>query len=341
VDLNPQARQMADESMVRNLEAQAQAIWPQEVRLIERYALPETSYVLDAGCGTGEIASRVAALYPRARVLGVDVLDDHLERARLRYAGLAPRLRFEHQSVFALDAADGTFDLTLCRHVLHSIPHPDRVLAELARVTRPGGRLHLIPEDYGMLHFQRGALDPRDFWHVAPAAMGTATGTDLFVGRNTYGMLASLGLDDITVDYVTVDTLRMPRETFATILEAWRDGYAESIGQTTPISEAEARAYFDAMIANVRDPLGYALWLVPIVSARIPHVPGRRGGSESGSAVRRGSGAPVTCGRGVAEGVGVKTSLGTGEETIGPSGVGRATTSAGGTVTLSRCATGS
>lgn len=262
---------MADESMVRNLAAQARAIWPQEMPLIRRYALPEEPSILDAGCGTGEIASRVAELHPRARVLGIDILDNHLERARTRYASLAPRLRFEHQSVFALEAADDTFDLTLCRHVLHSIPHADRVIAELARVTRPGGRLHLIPEDYGMLHFQRGALDPRDFWHEAPAVMGPATGTDLFVGRNTYGILAALGLEEIAVDYVVIDTLRVPRETFATILEAWRDGYAEIIGATTSFTEAAARAYFDEMIANIRNPLGYALWLVPVVSARIPN----------------------------------------------------------------------
>ena len=39
-DLNPQARQMADESMFRTLAAQAQAIWPQEVELFRRYQLP-------------------------------------------------------------------------------------------------------------------------------------------------------------------------------------------------------------------------------------------------------------------------------------------------------------
>ncbi len=261
---------MADESMVRNLEAQARAIWPQEVALLRRYALPEDAYILDAGCGTGEIASRLAELYPRARVIGIDILDDHLELARKRHATLAPRLQFEHQSVFSMDFPDATFDLTACRHVLHSIPYADRVIAELARVTRPGGRLHLIAEDYGMLHFQRGALDARDFWHEVPLAAGRATGTDLFIGRNAYGILGTLGLDEIAVDYVVVDTLRVPRETFATILEAWRDGYASLIGETTPISEDAARAYFDEMIANVRNPLGYALWLVPVVSARIP-----------------------------------------------------------------------
>jgi len=267
-DLNPQAKQMADESMVRNLEAQARAIWPQEAPLFARYGIPDEARILDAGCGTGEISSRLAQLFPRASVLGVDIIDGHLALARSRHASLAPRLSFEHQSIYELDAADATFDLTVCRHVLHSIPHPDRVIAELARVTRPGGYLHLIPEDYGMLHFQRGALDPSDFWHEAPASFGASTGTDLFAGRNTFTILAALRLDEIAIEYIPVDTLRS-RALFATILEAWRDGYVESIGELTRFSRESALAYFEQMIANVRDPMGYAVWMVPVVSARV------------------------------------------------------------------------
>ena len=269
-DLNPQAKQMADESMVRGLDAQARAIWPQEVQLFRRYALPAEARILDAGCGTGEGASRLAELFPRARVLGVDILDQHLDLARSRYAGLSPRLTFEHQSLFELGAPDGSFDLTVCRHVIHSIPHADRVIAELSRVTRPRGYLHLIPEDYGMLHFQRGALDPRDFWHEAPASFGSATGTDLYIGRNVFGILAAKGLEEITVDFIVVDTVRVPRETFAAIVQAWCDGYAEPLAEVTRFTKKSAVEYFDQMIANIRDPLGYAVWMVPVVSARVP-----------------------------------------------------------------------
>lgn len=267
-DLNPQGKQMADESMVRCLDAQARAIWPQETQLIRRYALPAEARILDAGCGTGEGASRLAELFPQACVLGVDIIDQHLELARSRHASLAARLTFEHQSVFELQAPDGSFDLTVCRHVMHSIPHPDRVIAELVRVTRHGGYLHLIPEDYGMLHFQRGPLDPREFWHQVPASMGSATGTDLFIGRNIFGILAAMNLQQITVDYIVVDTVRVPREIFAAILGAWRDGYSESIGELTQITRESAIAYFDQMIENIRDPRRYAVWMVPVVSAR-------------------------------------------------------------------------
>jgi len=269
-DLNPQARQMADESMVRTLAAQTRAIWPQESELIRRYPLPERPRILDAGCGTGEGTMRLAEFFPGASVLGVDILDASLDLARSRAARLDPRVSFARQSIFELEAPESSFDLTVCRHVMHSIPHPVRVLTELVRVTRPGGWLHLIPEDYGMLHFQRGALDPADFWHQVPSRFGAATGTDLFIGRNVYGLMLDLGLQQIRIDYVVVDTLRVERETFAAILEAWRDGYVEAIGEFTPVSSEQARAYFDRMIANVRDPRGYAVWMVPVASARRP-----------------------------------------------------------------------
>ena len=268
-DLNPQAKQMADESMVRGLDAQARAIWPQETPLLRRYSLPPEPRILDAGCGTGEGASRLAELFPKGSVLGVDIIDQHLDLARSRFASFGSRLTFERQSIFELQSPSRSFDLTVCRHVLHSIPQADRVIAELVRVTRPGGYLHLIPEDYGMLHFQRGSLDPRDFWHQVPAIMGPATGIDLFMGRNTYGILRDLNLNDITVDYVVVDTVRVPRAIFAAIIEAWRDGYAQPISEVTSFTLDQTLAYFDQMLANIRNPRGYALWMVPVVSARV------------------------------------------------------------------------
>ncbi len=265
-DPNPQARQMADEPMFRTLAAQAEAIWPQEVAIFRRHAVPARARILDAGCGTGEIASRLAGLYPEASVLGVDVLDVPLEMARRRHGGLAPRLRFENRSVFGLGLPAGSFDLTVCRHVIQSIPEPERALAELVRVTRPGGRLHVLAEDYGMIHFPPRRLDPGDFWPEVPRQFGRSTGTDMFVGRRTWSILRALGLEQVAVDYVVVDTLRVPRETFAAIWEAWRDGYADAIGEHTRLSREEALAHFDDQIAALRDPGSYAAWMVPVVS---------------------------------------------------------------------------
>jgi tRNA G46 methylase TrmB len=82
MNLNPQGEQMADESMIRTLAAQIEAIWPQEKTLLDRYGLPRNARVLDVGAGTGEFSSRVAASFPEAQVLGVELLPTSVEHAR-------------------------------------------------------------------------------------------------------------------------------------------------------------------------------------------------------------------------------------------------------------------
>jgi SAM-dependent methyltransferase len=256
---------MADESMVRNLRAQAEAIWPQEEPIMRGHGSP--SDVLDVGCGTGEITSRLAALFPDANITGIDLLEPHLALARERYAGLADRVAFRQADAFALPFPDRSFDLVVCRHLLQAVPTPQRVIAEMVRVTRPGGRLHLLVEDYDMIHAGAARLDVGSFWHVGPRVFGKATGTDLHIGRNAYSHLRRLAVDDIHVHYAIVDTERVPRETFARIFEAWRDGYAEDISRYLGLPPDDVRDHFEATIECIRN--GYAVWFVPIVTARV------------------------------------------------------------------------
>ncbi len=268
-DLNPQAQHMADESMVRNLAAQAEAVWPQELPVLLRHPLPASPRVLDAGCGTGEATWRVAEAFPSAEVLGVDILEAHLERARPKAARYGARVRFENRSIFDLGLPSATFDLVVCRHVLQSIPHAERAVAELARVTRPGGTVHLVAEDYGMIHFPRRKFDPADVWPRVPARFGAETGTDMLFGRHAPALLHRLGLRDVALDVVVVDTLRVPRDVFARIWEAWRDGYTEVVARFGGFSAEEAAARWDDQIATIRDPDAYAAWMVPVVSGRV------------------------------------------------------------------------
>ena len=70
--------------MVRNLAAQIEAIWPQEEPIFKRH--PPPARILDVGCGTGEVISRLARLFPKASFTGVDLEESHLERARAKNA---------------------------------------------------------------------------------------------------------------------------------------------------------------------------------------------------------------------------------------------------------------
>jgi len=265
-DLNPQSRQMADESMVRTLAAQAEAIWPQEEAIFDRHPLGDAA-VLDVGCGTGEILARLAGKYPRATFTGIDLEEPHLERAAARCAELGGRVRFERGDAMALRFADASFDRVVCRHLVQAVPDAVRVLAEIQRVLRPGGRVHLIAEDYGMLWCHPTELDSDGFWQVIPPRYGAAVGCDLHVGRKTFTHLHDLGFQDIAADYVVVDTIRVARETFARIWESWRDGYTDSMVEHSGLTRDEIERRWREMIACVLDPRGYALWQVPVWTA--------------------------------------------------------------------------
>src|SRR5687767_6637250 len=124
---SPQAKEMADESMVRNLAAQAEAIWPQEEPIFHRHPLGDAT-VLDVGCGTGEITARLAAKYPQATFVGIDLEEPHLERARARCVEFGERVHFEAGDALALRFDPSTFDFVVCRHVLQAVPDAGQVM---------------------------------------------------------------------------------------------------------------------------------------------------------------------------------------------------------------------
>lgn len=274
---------MADPAMLRTLRFQAEATWPQESRLLARYALPAGARLLDLGCGSGEFVRRLAGAFPGAEsITGVDVLPAMLRAAEALCGatagsgaagavGAAPRLLFEEGDATGLRFPDGHFDFVALRHLTQLLPDPEAVLAECRRVLRPGGWLHVVSEDYGMLHFPvRDGLDPDGLWHMDVVAHTRHTGTDARIGRRTLPLLRALGFEHVSIQYLVLDTERVPREVLAGIIEAWRDGYASVLAQSAGRGVGEVQGLFDAALATLRDPEGYAVWQLPVVAGRRP-----------------------------------------------------------------------
>src|SRR2546430_199824 len=143
-------------------------------------APPQKAQVLDVGCGTGEVTARMAELFPEASFLGIDIDEAHLKLARARCAHLGDRVRFQAGDAYALPGVG--YDLVVCRHVLQAISDAPRAVREMVRVLSPGGRLHLVNEDYGMLFAHPTRHDPDVFWREGALVYGAAVGSDLKIG---------------------------------------------------------------------------------------------------------------------------------------------------------------
>ncbi len=103
-----------------------------ESSLVRRYVTP-SSTVLEAGCGTGLVLSRIAPHVRRA--IGVDLSAGMLRQAQTR------KLHVVQGSVTALPFADASFDMVCSFKVLAHVEQIGLAMSELARVLRPGGFL--------------------------------------------------------------------------------------------------------------------------------------------------------------------------------------------------------
>lgn len=101
--------------------------------------------VLDVGCGPGTVALELARRAPALSVTGVDISADMISLAREQAAQSGPggRLRFEVADGAALPFPDASVDLIISTLSMHHWERKGAVLAELARVVRPGGEIRI------------------------------------------------------------------------------------------------------------------------------------------------------------------------------------------------------
>jgi demethylmenaquinone methyltransferase/2-methoxy-6-polyprenyl-1,4-benzoquinol methylase len=107
-------------------------------RLTVRTVVRPGDHVLDACCGTGDLA--VAARKAGADVVGLDFSDPMLERAR-RKSG---EIEWVHGDVLALPFEDASFDAATVGFGIRNVADLEGSLRELRRVLRPGGRLGIL-----------------------------------------------------------------------------------------------------------------------------------------------------------------------------------------------------
>jgi len=98
---------------------------------------PQGARWLDVGCGTGILSEALLDLCQPASVIGIDPAAAQIEQAARGPAGV--RATFQQADAMSLPFADDAFDVTASALVINFVPDPLRALAEMLRVTAPGG----------------------------------------------------------------------------------------------------------------------------------------------------------------------------------------------------------
>jgi 2-polyprenyl-3-methyl-5-hydroxy-6-metoxy-1,4-benzoquinol methylase len=117
--------------------------------------------LLDVGCGEGVLVARWAQRLPAARVVGIDLEEDSIQRGWLEHQ--APNLEYRMLEAQDLPFADNEFETASAMEVLEHLPDPRATLAEMARCAS-GHLLVSVPREplWRMLNMARGA-----YWSAA------------------------------------------------------------------------------------------------------------------------------------------------------------------------------
>ncbi|HEY7286707.1 MAG TPA: metalloregulator ArsR/SmtB family transcription factor [Vicinamibacterales bacterium] len=141
----------------------------------------------DLGCGTGQVSAALAPFV--ARVIAIDGSAAMLQSAKRRVQAF-DNVELRRGDLEELPVDDGRLDAAMLTLVLHHVPEPDKALAEVARVVKPGGRIVLVdmlPHDRDNYRQQMGHV-----W------LG-------FSDEHVRALLAGAGFDDVRVVAIPPD----------------------------------------------------------------------------------------------------------------------------------------
>jgi ubiquinone/menaquinone biosynthesis C-methylase UbiE len=165
------------------------------------YLLPHLrpdARLLDVGVGPGTITLDLAARLPAGQVVGVDNARAAVDttRALVEQAGVG-NVQVEVADVYALDRADGEFDVVHAHQVLQHLADPLAALAEMCRVCRPGGLVAVRDADYAAMTWYPESPE-LSRWLELYRALARANGGEPDAGRRLRSWAEQVGFAQVT-----------------------------------------------------------------------------------------------------------------------------------------------
>jgi SAM-dependent methyltransferase len=178
--------------------------------------------ILDVGCGTGTGEISLARLrLSQIHLFGVDIVFDRVQQAHAATRGINARVGYAVADASRLPFAAGVFDSTYCVAVLQHIRDLYGALAELARVTRPTGRVLVVEPDNAARYWFSSVPSGTEAFELSRrffAGLASVRGESpaVPVGPLVPGMLAATGVEPVSVRLfpVSVSHLGAPPASF-------------------------------------------------------------------------------------------------------------------------------
>ncbi|HEY0159446.1 MAG TPA: methyltransferase domain-containing protein [Thermoanaerobaculia bacterium] len=164
---------------------------------LREMALAGDENIVDFGSGLGQFTRVMARAVPRGRVLGLERDPEQIAGSRrlANEEAAAPNFEVREADVLAPSLRDdewGTFDVAHSRFVLEHVPDPLRVVQNMVRAVRPGGRVIIADDDHDIMRVAPELPGFSALWRAYIRSYDRNR-TDPYVGRNLVTLLHRAG----------------------------------------------------------------------------------------------------------------------------------------------------
>jgi ubiquinone/menaquinone biosynthesis C-methylase UbiE len=197
--------------------------------------------VLDVGCGAGTDTVALAGLVgPAGRVVGIDIDGEMVGQAegRAHESGVEARVEHRQGDAAALPFEAGEFQASRSERLFQHLVHPEQALAEMVRVTRPGGRIVVLESDYGSLSFDTDETDIERRLCRFIAEKEVQSG---YAGRRLLRLFRQQALTGVEIEVLPVPLLSYPLCRQAMLLDRF-EREAQEAGVLAPEEIARWRS---------------------------------------------------------------------------------------------------
>jgi SAM-dependent methyltransferase len=200
--------------------------------------------ILDVGCGEGTAELSLGRLQiSQVSLFAIDRRMDRVRRTAQAGSSHNIRVKIAAADAHALPFPNDAFDSTFCVAVLQHSPDPTQGVGELARVTKPGGRVVAVEPDNAARYWYSSLESGRRAYELGNRFLNAAArgeSTDPSVGPKLPGLFAANGLEPLWVNLFPVSLTRMGpppdavwqgrREALAATLDGVTDASIRSVG---------------------------------------------------------------------------------------------------------------
>jgi SAM-dependent methyltransferase len=215
---------------------------------------------LDVGSGPGhttlELARRVA---PGGKVTGVDINTEFVERSNAHAHEAKLAAEFVQCAFPPLPFPDASFDRVWCKNVLEYVDSAADTVAEMARVTAPGGVVVAVDSDWDMIALDLGPT-PRERSDRIIAASKAIAIKEPQIGRQLYRLFRAAGLDEVKIE------IHAGADTAGRSLPMLKASFARYARDSGKIAAAEIEGWFADIDRAVAE--GSFLFVLPQFVAR-------------------------------------------------------------------------